>query len=321
MKPPFRAASADQAAEWLTTLMASDCAAAERQRWQQWRAADADHERAWQHLEAVCARLRGLPGGAAYQALTAVQPSARRRQFIAVMLGTGMTGAFGIAASRSQQWRQLSADLRTSVGERREWTLDDGSRVLLNTDSAVNLQFDGHQRLLTLVAGEIRIQTGHASRDVGAGRPFIVQTAQGRVRALGTAFTLRQRAGRTEVAVQQSAVEITPSSAAQTSLRLAAGQRAWFSTRDVAAPTPASADDNAWTLGALVADNMRLDDFLAELGRYRHGVLRCDPAVAGMRFSGVFPLKDTGAVLAMLPNSLPVRVRGFSPYWVSVEKK
>ncbi len=90
MTPTFRASSADQAAEWLTTLMASDCGATDRQRWQQWRAADADHERAWQHLEAVCARLKGLQGGAAYQALAAVQPSPRRRQAIAMLMGAGV---------------------------------------------------------------------------------------------------------------------------------------------------------------------------------------------------------------------------------------
>jgi transmembrane sensor len=74
-------------------------------------------------------------------------------------------------------------------------------------------------------------------------------------------------------------------------------------------------------MGALVADEMRLADFLAELGRYRRGVLRCDPALADLRFSGVFPLNDTAAILAMLPQSLPVRVRTFSPYWVHLEKR
>jgi transmembrane sensor len=316
MSHAFSDTAADQAAEWLTTLMSSDFSEADQQRWQQWRAADPDNERAWQHIEAVCARLKGLQGGPAYQALSVQSP--RRRNSIALLLGLGVAGYAGVLGARSQAWQQLSADMRTAVGERREWTLEDGTRVLLNTDSAVNLRYGTHQRLLQLVTGEIRIETGHARAD---SRPFIVQTAQGRVRALGTVFSVRQFNDRTQVDVQNSAVEITPASADSTPLTLTAGQRTAFSTRDVAAPTPSSSDNLAWTLGAIVADDMRLDDFLEELGRYRRGVLRCDPALAKLRFSGVFPLKDTNAILAMLPNSLPVRIRTFSPYWVNVEKR
>jgi transmembrane sensor len=64
---------------------------------------------------------------------------------------------------------------------------------------------------------------------------------------------------------------------------------------------------------------VRLDDFLADIGRYRQGLLRCEPAVAGLRISGVFPLADTERILDMLASSLPVRVRSRSRYWVTLE--
>lgn len=69
----------------------------------------------------------------------------------------------------------------------------------------------------------------------------------------------------------------------------------------------------------MIADELRLDAFVAELERYRPGLLRCDPAVAGLRVSGVFPLDDTDRILAMLPSVLPVRVRQRSRYWVSIQ--
>lgn len=317
MKPRFSDAAADQAAEWLTALMSSDFSDADQRRWRQWRAADPDHEHAWQHVEAVCARLQGLRGGAAYQALST--PPSSRRKAIRVLLGLGMAGMAGVMGSRSQPWQQMTADLRTGVGERREWTLDDGTRVLLNTNSAVNLRFAAQQRLLELVEGEIRIETGHAKS--AANRPFIVQATHGRVQALGTVFTVRHLGERTQVDVQRDAVAITTAHGGRAAQTLLSGQRTSFSARDIAAATPSSSDNVAWTMGALVADEMRLADFLAELGRYRRGVLRCDPALADLRFSGVFPLNDTDAILAMLPQSLPVRVRTFSPYWVHLEKR
>ena len=314
---PIDDAAADQAAEWLTLLMSGEFSQADRQRWQQWRAADPGNERAWRHIEAVSARLRGLHGAAAYRALS---PAATgRRKTMALLLGLGVAGAAGALAFQSEPCQRLSADLHTGVGERRAWTLSDGTRLMLNTASAVDIRFDGRRRLLKLVAGEIMIVTGHA--EAGVERPFLVQTADGRVQALGTAFTVRQLAGQTQVGVQKGAVQATPADLPRTARMLRAGEQTMFSSTHIAAPTPASTDDAAWTLGAIVADNMRLADFLAELGRHRHGVLRCDPAVADLRFSGVFPLTDTGAILSMLPNSLPVRISSRTAYWVTVEKK
>ena len=68
----------------------------------------------------------------------------------------------------------------------------------------------------------------------------------------------------------------------------------------------------------LVVERMRLADFLAELDRYRPGYLRCDPQVADLRVSGAFPLRAPDDVLALLAETLPVRLRSMSRYWVTV---
>lgn len=77
----------------------------------------------------------------------------------------------------------------------------------------------------------------------------------------------------------------------------------------------------AWVDGMLVASQMRLADFLAELGRYRHGQLGCSERVADLRISGSYPLDDSERILQMLEVALPVRVRRFTRYWVTVEPK
>jgi transmembrane sensor len=63
---------------------------------------------------------------------------------------------------------------------------------------------------------------------------------------------------------------------------------------------------------------VRLDAFVAELGRYRHGLLRCDPAVAGLRLTGAFQLADTEAVLHNLAQLLPVQLLYRTRYWVTL---
>jgi transmembrane sensor len=63
---------------------------------------------------------------------------------------------------------------------------------------------------------------------------------------------------------------------------------------------------------------MPLAEFVAELGRYRPGLLRCAPEVASLKVSGTFQLADTEQVLQLLTRSLPVRVDYRTRFWVNV---
>src|SRR5690606_37214918 len=99
--------------------------------------------------------------------------------------------------------------------------------------------------------------------------------------------------GESMTAVEQGAVEIRPLDPAAGATRLNAGQRARFSSTAVQVPAASMAAETAWTRGLLIAERMRLADFLAELGRYRNGWLRCDPAVHDLIVSGVYSVDDT----------------------------
>jgi transmembrane sensor len=198
--------------------------------------------------------------------------------------------------------------------------LSDGTRVTLNTATALDLHFDTHTRLLHLRAGEIMVITAATQglQPVDP-RPLEVQTAQGRIRALGTRFSVRQDDKHTQVAVQESAVQLHPIHSDRVQVLLA-GQRTGFSRTHIDPLRPLNEADLAWTRGQIIADDMPLGAFIAELDRYRPGVLRCDPQVAALRLSGVFPVHDSERILATLPNVLPVRVSTRSRYWVLIEK-
>ncbi|MFQ1063501.1 FecR domain-containing protein [Bordetella trematum] len=306
---------ADEAAEWLTLLMDQQADEALRQRWQAWLASHPDHERAWRHVETVSLRLQSLQAGAGYQVLSpyaAPRQRSRRRLIGLAFLGLGAGGA-SIAVGRSQTWRVHTADYRAETGRQRLVRLDDGSLVRLNTASAIDVRFNAQQRSLRLLAGEIEVTTGPPEA-----RPFFVETAQGRIQALGTRFSVRQREHDSSVAVLEHSVAITPCRDDQAYI-LHAGQQTSFQRKRVQPAQPLNAADTAWLRGQLVATDMRLADFLAELARYRPGLLRCHPDVAELRLSGVFPLEDTDRILATLPSVLPVQVHQRTRYWVSVE--
>ena len=101
-------------------------------------------------------------------------------------------------------------------------------------------------------------------------------------------------------------------------MRLNAGQQARFSRAHIEAPQAAQSWFADWTRGSLIIDGWRLEDVVRELARYRAGRLNCDPAIADMRVSGVFPLKDTDKALAVITRAFPVRVSGMTRYWVNL---
>lgn len=97
------------------------------------------------------------------------------------------------------------------------------------------------------------------------------------------------------------------------------GQAATFDTQQIRALAGADPMREAWVHDVVPADHIRLADLLAELGRYRHGHLGVAPEVADIRVMGVFPTDDTDRALAMLEQTLPIRVRRRLPWWTTVE--
>lgn len=316
---------ARSAVRWLLELSSGEGEDSERMRkqWQHWHDADPLHAQAWQRIAQVDAQLRGMPAKTAMQALTKPGLSRRHAVRLAVLITSGAGGMLAVHESGvgKSAWLQATADITTATGERRETMLADGSRLQLNTSSAVDLQYTVSERLILLRAGEILIQsapdpapdpvTGHA-------RPLRVRTSEGIVRAIGTHFTVRQQDGFTSVAVLDGIVEMQPRGGSLTPLRLSAGEVGRFN--DTAAQRNDALLDTvtAWADGMLVADDMPLGDFIAELARYRPGLLRCTPDAAQLRVSGSYPLADTNLVLQALTRSLPVRISSRTRWWVTI---
>lgn len=305
-----------QALAWLVTSWSGEITASERAALEQWRRADNEHEQAWQQVQGLGQAMQEIPPALN----TALRSSPRknlRRTVLRCLVGLSATGVAGYAVHESAPWQRMNADLHTAGNERRDVTLPDGTLVSMNAATAIDLQFDGAQRRLLLRSGEIVVTTAHEN---GPYRPFTVVTSQGAVRALGTRFSVRQLddARLSRVNVFEGAVEISPAGNLQAMQVLQAGLGAQFSANAVQARFDADPAETAWVKGLLVADRMRLDAFLQELGRYRPGVLRCDPAAANLIVSGVYPLADTDLVLEALGNALPVRIASMTRYWTSV---
>ncbi|WP_095108543.1 FecR domain-containing protein [Pseudomonas sp. Irchel 3E20] len=309
--PAAELAALSAAAQWFARLESGTATAEDQQAWHRWRGADPLHEQAWQRMESVREQLAGVPGKLAAPALRGAERS--RRQVLRSVLVLASAGSVGWLGWRSEASQQRFADYHTAVGERREVRLADGSSLLLNTNTSVNVRFDGQQRLLHLLAGEILVSTAADPLR----RPFRVETRQGRVLALGTRFIVRAEGVGGEVAVLDKAVQVSLAGQ-RTALRLEAGQRVALQAQGLGPVRANDASVGAWQQGSLIAIDRPLGELLAELARYRVGVLRCDPAIAGLKVSGAFPLDDTDLALAALHSAFGLKITRYTRYWVSV---
>jgi transmembrane sensor len=301
-----------EAADWAMRLHYDAPSEADRRAFEHWRGQSPAHYAAWARAQSVFHTFGQVPPDIGRETLRRMEHDRGRRRSLR-LLAALPAAALGALAGYHAPWRQWTADVATATGERKTLSLPDGSRLVLNTASAVDIVFDANARRLRLVAGEILVTTQADSLR----RPFLVDTAQGLVRALGTRFAVRQlENGLFRVVVFEHAVEVVPLAGAARTLR--AGEQAEFGAAGVQPPAPIGDAAALWEKGMLLAKDMRLAEVIAELARHRPGVLRCDPAVAGLRVSGAISLADTDAALAMLAASLPLFIEYRTRYWVVV---
>jgi len=301
----------EAAASWYVQFQSQPPTPAQHTAWQQWLNGDPSHQAAWNQMEQLQRNLGALPKDFTRRALSASQ---QRRQVLKLMLILGGAGYLGWNVQQHTSLGNVWADYRTRVGERRRIVLADGTQVDLNTHTAIDVLFDGQQRLIRLRDGEVLIHTGK----LGLQTPFYVETREGRVQALGTRFTVRQLQDSTRVGVLEDRVNVQPVHQTAHGRLLGPGESADFGTQDVGPSHIYRRTQAAWVDGQLIVLDARLGDVIDELARYRPGAMQCDAASARLRVSGTFRLDSTDAVLANLQATLPIQVKYFTRYWVSV---
>lgn len=304
----------EEAADWLVRLQTEGDSSALRQAIAQWRSRSPAHRAAWQRAERVMQHFAKLPPQLGRQVL-AETPRRGRRAALRQLALAALLAPAAVALWRQAPWED--GRWQTATGEQQRLELEDGTVLVLNTDSAVRVTYGQTERRIRLRHGEILVTT--APDLPGRNRPLLVESAQGLLRPLGTRFSVRQLEDRTRLAVFVGAVEITTKSGGRQVVP--SGARSDFATDAIIPPAPLGPAEDAWEAGLLTANDLPLADFLAELGRYRSGVLRCHPAVAAMRVSGTFPLQDTEAALELLVKTRPLALRHLTRYWVSLEPR
>lgn len=323
----------EAAAYWDARLRNPDCTADERAAFETWRAADAANAVAFERLQDA---LEALRAASARPELRAMRDAALRKgrnraaqglgfaAALLVTLGIGfaltpqdtrqdIVAALGLPGTAGFQPALPQRTFATAIGGRSTITLDDGSRVTLNTQTRLETHFTKDRRDVTLVAGQALFEVAHDAR-----RPFVVTAGDRKVTAIGTAFDVRLDPAGVRVVLVEGRVAVEERAAGAIAALVGAGRRELVAgqeyvstakTADIVRP----ADVNQavlWREGRVSFNDVPLTEAIAEMNRYATGALVvADPTMARLRVNGVFRTGETATFVRALEEYFPVEAQ------------
>lgn len=303
----------EQALQWMVIVQSGVSTEAERQACQHWRTQSPQHEMAWLRLTGLNADFRDstrmLPAAGARTLLRSRNVTSRRT-LLKGFAGLGVALATGYSVRERILLPELFSDYRTATGERRQVSLAQNTDLTLDTHTALDARTTGSATDLTLNLGRVLITGANIS----------LSTAYGRVQPTGySRLVISQNlpgvdGTRVQVLTGSASIEL----AWGDSFSLGAGQQVTFDSRAAGPRGQVMAGADAWVNGLLIAERMPLSQVIAQLNRYRPGVVRCDPAVAALQVSGSFSIDRPDASLDLLARVLPIRVQRVFGYWANV---
>ncbi|MGH8476822.1 MAG: FecR family protein [Methylococcales bacterium] len=316
----------EQACAWLVRYRSGEMDASERERLDLWRLEAPDHERVWRRAEALWQGIeplsqRPIPGSAPLPIESSVRSAQRRIDTNPVRLQRhgawrlAFAGAVLSAIALCLLFPPLywQADFLTGKGELLTRTLADGSRLTLNTDSAVAIDFDRDTRRIELLSGETFVEV---AKDVNY--PFVVSAEEGEVRAVGTAFSVRRQDGGLRVELLEGIVDVEDRRHRRKE-RLHPGQVAEVDAEAVHIHAPIELDSLAsWRHGYLQFDGVALSDAIEQINRYRPGrVVLLNGRLARHRVSGLYRLDALDEALDTLTIAVPgLKKTAVTPYLI-----
>lgn len=310
-----------EAERWFMRLQMGDCSRADRAAFARWRLASPAHAAAYAEVE----RLFGLAGQAGSDPRLQVAARAvrermerKRRRRNALRWAMPLTGAAMLVLALGIGWRtwnptQPGQHYATATGERRALTLDDGSTALLDTDSALAVRYSRLRREVVLERGQAQFSVTPQPR-----RPFVVHTDLGAVRALGTQFQVRKRAGGVEVTLMEGVVEVSApvgGGGEARVARLAPGEQLDFDAGSRWHRRQVDLDiARGWTEGQLIFRSRPLAEAVEEMNRYNTVKIRLgQPALNNLQISGQFYGNDPTSLIQALEHGWSLRAERPSP--------
>jgi len=302
----------DDAAAWVARIDAAALDPADQAELDRWLAGD-DRRRgaffraqsAWRMLDRASVMGAGARDVIEPEAAPERLAPTRRR----MLWGGGALAASLVAGiGGAMLWPRSPDEIETALGEIRRVPLHDGSLAAVNTATRLAVDLRPEIRNVRIDMGEAWFQVAKDRE-----RPFVVTAGDVRVRAVGTAFSVRRLGDGADVQVTEGVVEVWTVNRPDAVRRIAAGARTFVNDMaGPAAPVEASLEIDrtlAWRNGQLIFDGDTLADAAAEFNRYNRVKLEIDPALASERVVGRFRTNEPDAFARAASAMLGARVQ------------
>jgi len=294
-----------QALAWLVRLRGEpsqdDLAAFEA-----WYIADQRHADAYDALLSSWEKTAKLP-------VATARRRASPRRDAAPWIALAATLLLIVAGASFFHWRRASdgratvASLTTQLGEIRAVALDDGSRLTLDTDSAVDIRFGRDERRVRLLRGRARFAVVGNEQ-----RVFLVIAGSREIIARGGLFDVGQRPWGLTIAALKGTVDVrsTEASPSRPAIQLQPGQQL-LAQDDGGSNRPVlgRAADTRWPLGMLTFADAPLGEVATSINRYnKTQIVFRDPSLATRRFTGTIKARRPAELAAMIAAMFDQRV-------------
>ncbi|ARR55946.1 iron dicitrate transport regulator FecR [Rhizorhabdus wittichii DC-6] len=293
----------DKAADWVARMHSATWGPDEEAELKLWLAADPRRDGALLQAQAALSMLTSADAGI-FGENPPAEPRRRlsRRSFMGFG-GAAVAASLGVAAVVFRGTSYV-----TDVGEIRRIPLADGSTAAINTDSAIAINLQRSKRLVKVDKGEAWFQV---AKDVE--RPFEVEAGRIRVRAVGTAFSVRKLETGAGILVTEGTVDAWADGAEGQMIRISAGDGAFIGNNAAVerVPPEASGVDRAlaWRSGKIDLVGQPLSEAVSEFNRYnKRKLVIVDPKLLNEQFDGVFRTDDPAGFAEMVKNSLSVPI-------------
>ena len=350
----------ERALHWFTLMRSDSLTDSDRAAYKTWLNANLAHRRAYRQLEELwglvgdfadspavheaCVQARRfnpkavhhLPPQPEAEAPTRAQTTTRSapRHWLGAALAASLMLVF-LGTNMISDTRWNPDTYQTAVGEQKTVLLEDGSTLVLDTQTRVAVRFSPEERRIVLQQGQARFDVAHNKH-----RPFVVEAGDGVITALGTAFVVKKVAGNNlgdevlvtllegKVAVgrQQEAAkrlsadrhrpseehkDVAPQTRQPPTVTLEAGQQVAYSTeRGLSQAAEVDLEQaTAWQAGRLVFEGHSLANVVDDLNRYsRTRILLGDGTLESIKITGVFKTGDNQKVVQTLKSYFNIRV-------------
>jgi transmembrane sensor len=306
----------EEANAWFFRLQASELLESERMAFEKWLTTSPAHQYAWQEVQDLLQTLETPAKNLRSRCVenSALQANRRQPLFSPIMIAAAMLLCLGLAYYLQPTLLQnLQSDYYTATGEQREIVLADGTHVLLNTNTAIQIDLGFEQRRIKLLRGEAFFDVVHDPK-----HPFQVNAGKVNAKDIGTAFSVSRFNHHVEISVSEGVVEATAESAHDQAATLSRGESAHYeSNKLISLQNINKEQELAWRDGRIVFIQATLDEIVRQINRYRPGkLLITDPKLKQRRLTAVFYLNRLDDAIYTLQNSFGIPVLRLTNYLI-----